>query len=180
VLGDEIGVGEQAVACAFYLDDDSVVEEPVQQRGGNDGVAEHLSPFGEAAVGGEDHGGLLVAGIDELEEEIGAAGRDWQVADFVDDEQAAAAEEADLLDQAALALGTAKRLDQLGQGVRPATRAPAALASNSGSVVLGKCMAVLVESCGRLGNPSLKQIVLIGPVAAFRTPMHLPLVKNLG
>ena len=31
-------------------------------------------PFGEAAVGGEDHGALLVAGIDGLEEQIAATG----------------------------------------------------------------------------------------------------------
>ena len=114
VLGDEVCVGAQAIAGALDLDDDGVMQQPVKQRRGN-GVGEDLTPLGEAAVGGQDHGALLVARVDELEEEIGAAGRDWQVADLVDDEQAAAAQEADLLDQAAFAFGTAERLDQLGQ-----------------------------------------------------------------
>jgi len=32
----------QAVAGALDLHDDGMVEEPVQQRGGDDGIAEHL------------------------------------------------------------------------------------------------------------------------------------------
>ena len=99
MLGHEIGVLAQAIARALDLDDDGVVKQPVEQRGGDDGIAEDLAPFGKAAVGGEDHGALLVAGVDELEEQIAAAGDDRQVADLVDDEQREAAEEADLLAQ---------------------------------------------------------------------------------
>ena len=48
-----------------------MVEKPVQQRGGDDGIAEAL---GETAVGGEDHRALFIAAIDELEEQIATAG----------------------------------------------------------------------------------------------------------
>ena len=102
VLGHEVGVLAQPIARSFDLDDDGVVEQPIEQRGGDDGIAEDLAPFGKAAVGGEDHGALLVAGVDELEEQVAAAGRDRQVADLVDDEQRGAAEIADALAQAAL------------------------------------------------------------------------------
>ena len=54
VLGDEVGVRAQAVAGALDLHDDGVVQEAVEQRGGDDGVAEDLAPLGEAAVGGEE------------------------------------------------------------------------------------------------------------------------------
>ena len=47
-------MGAQAVAGAFDLDDDGVVEEPVEQRGCDDGVAEDFAPFRKAAVGGEE------------------------------------------------------------------------------------------------------------------------------
>ena len=47
-----------------------MVQEPVEQRSGDNGITEHLSPFGEAAVRGEDHGALLVAGVDQLEEQV--------------------------------------------------------------------------------------------------------------
>ena len=66
----------QAIARALDLDHDGMVEQPVEERGGDDGIAEDLAPFGEAAVRGEDHGALFVAGVDELEEEIAAAGND--------------------------------------------------------------------------------------------------------
>lgn len=44
-------------------------------------------PFGEAPIRGEDHGAPLMAGVDELEEQISAAGDDRQVADLVDDQK---------------------------------------------------------------------------------------------
>ena len=81
----------QPVAGAFDLDHGGVVREPVAQRGGHDGVAEHGAPLGEALVRGGDHGALLVAGVDELEEEVGALGVDGDVADLVDDGQGGAA-----------------------------------------------------------------------------------------
>lgn len=54
MLGYEVGMGAQAIAGAFDLDDDGVVEQSVEQRGGDDGVAEHLPPFGEATIGGQE------------------------------------------------------------------------------------------------------------------------------
>ena len=64
-----------------------MVQQAVQESGGNDRIAEHLAPFGEPAVGGEDHSPLFVAGVDELEEEISAAGDDGKISDFVYDQQ---------------------------------------------------------------------------------------------
>ena len=50
VFGNEIGVLAEAVARAFDLDNDGMVEEPVEQRSGDDGIAEHVAPFGKATV----------------------------------------------------------------------------------------------------------------------------------
>ena len=55
------------------------MEQAVEQRGGNDGIAEDFTPFGKAAVGSEDHGALFVAGVDELEEQIAAAWCDGEI-----------------------------------------------------------------------------------------------------
>ena len=52
----------QAIARSFDLDDDGVVQQPIEQRGGDDGIAEHLAPFGEATVRGEDHARLFRSG----------------------------------------------------------------------------------------------------------------------
>ena len=60
-------------------------------------VAKNLTPFGEAAIGGEDHGAALVASVDELEEQIAAARNDGQVADFVHDQEGVSAKEANPL-----------------------------------------------------------------------------------
>ena len=106
----------ETIAGALDADDDGVVEEPVEQRGGDDGVAEHLAPFGKAAVGGEDHGATLVAGVDQLKEQVAAAGDHRQVANLVDDEELRAAEEPDPLPQGALALSLGQRADELGEG----------------------------------------------------------------
>ena len=54
VLRDEIGVAAEAIAGAFDLDHDGVVEEPVEERGCDDRITEHLAPLGEAAVRGEE------------------------------------------------------------------------------------------------------------------------------
>ncbi len=117
MLRNQVGVLPEAVACALDLDDDGVVQEPVEEGGGDDGVAEDLGPLGEAAVRGEDHGALLVAGVDELEEQAGASGGDGEVADLVDDEQRGAGEEAELLDEPPLPLGLGEGRDDLGEGV---------------------------------------------------------------
>ena len=50
VLWHEIGMLTQPVAGSFDLDDDGVVKQPIEQRGGDNGIAEDLAPFGEAAV----------------------------------------------------------------------------------------------------------------------------------
>ena len=79
MFGDELGMLAQPVACPLDLDHDGMLEQPVEQRGGDDGIGEDLAPFREAAVGSQDHGAFFVSGIDELEEQVGAAAGDRQV-----------------------------------------------------------------------------------------------------
>jgi len=50
VLRDQVGVVAQPIACALDLDHDGVVQQTVQQRGGDHRIAEDLAPFGKAAV----------------------------------------------------------------------------------------------------------------------------------
>src|SRR3546814_16806163 len=82
------------------------MEQSIEERGGDDRIAEHLAPFGKAAVGGEDHGAAFIAGVDQLEEQVAVAWDDRQVADLVDDQQGRSAEEADALRQKTTALAT--------------------------------------------------------------------------
>src|SRR5829696_5553964 len=80
VLGHEIGVLPEAIAGPLDLDDDGVVKKPVQEGGCDHGVTKNLAPFCKTAVRGEDHGALLVTGVDELEEQVATARNDRQVA----------------------------------------------------------------------------------------------------
>ena len=92
-----------------------MVKQSVEKGRRDDGIAEDVAPLGEAAVRGEDHRALFVPGVDELEEEIAAAGRDREVADLVDDEQRKAAVVADPLAKGAVAFGLGERDDDVGE-----------------------------------------------------------------
>ena len=132
-------MGAQPVAGAFDLHDDGMVEQTVEECRGDDWVTEDLTPFGKASIAGQDHGALFVAGIDELEEEVGTAVGDREVADLVDDQEGSPAVEADLFDEAPLTFGpgqgAALGFDQFGEGAaidalgrkggRPYTMTPA-------------------------------------------------------
>ena len=97
VLGFDAGEAVDAaaaepVAGAFEGEDVGVVDDAVDHGGGDGLVAEYCSPAGERQVGGQDERGVLVAGGDELEEQVGGVLLERQVSDFVDDDQAVAAE----------------------------------------------------------------------------------------
>ena len=55
-----------AVAVAGDVQDGGVVQEAVQDGGGDGGVFEDLAPGGDAAVGGEDDRAVLVASRDDF------------------------------------------------------------------------------------------------------------------
>ena len=86
----------QAVAFAFERDHGGVVDEPVDQCGGDHRVAEDLAPLLEAAVAGDDDRAALVAAGDEREEQVGRLAFEGEVADLVDDEEVVALEPAQL------------------------------------------------------------------------------------
>lgn len=77
----------QAVALSFDVDGGGVVEQPVEDGAGDDGVAEDVAPGAEALVAGERDGAPFVAAGDELEEEVCALAVDGDVADLVDDQE---------------------------------------------------------------------------------------------
>jgi hypothetical protein len=58
-----------------------MMKEAIEQRGGDDRIAEHLAPFCKATIGGQDPGPALVARVDELEEQVAAPLNDRQVAE---------------------------------------------------------------------------------------------------
>ena len=103
MLGQEVGVLSHAIAGALDLDYHSVVKKAVEQRCGHHGIAKDITPFGEAAVGCQDHGTLFVSGVDELEEQVGRVGFQRQVTELVDDQQFRLRQRQQFLVQAPLA-----------------------------------------------------------------------------
>jgi len=83
VLGHQGGMFSESIAVAVDLDDDGVVKEVVEAGGSDDAIAEYLPPLCEASVTREDNRPFLVAGIDQLEEQLSAAAFERQVAHFV-------------------------------------------------------------------------------------------------
>ena len=75
-----------AVAGAFEDDGLAVVEEAVEDGGGDGGVAvEDAGPLLVGFVGGQDDGAAFVAGADHLEERVGSVlvDGDGETADFI-------------------------------------------------------------------------------------------------
>src|ERR1700749_1962021 len=78
-FGNQVGMLAQPVAGPLDVDDNGVVKQPVEQCGCDHWIAKNLAPFDKAAIGGQDHGAALVAGIDQLEEQIAGTSADAQV-----------------------------------------------------------------------------------------------------
>ena len=85
----------QPVALALERHDVRVVDEAIDEGGGDHRVAEDLAPGFEAAVGGDDDRAAFVAACDEREEEVRGLTFERQVADLVDDDQAVALDPAE-------------------------------------------------------------------------------------
>jgi hypothetical protein len=60
-------VAAHSVAVAGDREDGGVVEEAVEDGGGDGGVFEDVAPVGDAAVGGQDDAAVFVAAADDLE-----------------------------------------------------------------------------------------------------------------
>src|SRR5215471_14335592 len=78
------------VGLAIEPVDLGMMNEAIDEGDDAGSVGEHLVPFDERTVGGDDRARLLVAARDELEEEVGVAVGVGEVADLIDYEEARA------------------------------------------------------------------------------------------
>ena len=65
----------------------TVMEQAVEDRGGEDVVTEDRAPLRDDLVGGDQQTAAFVPAGDELEKEMGAASFKRQIAELVDDQQ---------------------------------------------------------------------------------------------
>ena len=66
-------MGAAPVGVAVEVEDDGAVQEPVEHRGGDGGVAEDLAPGTVGPVRGEHDRGLQIALADDLAPRVRAA-----------------------------------------------------------------------------------------------------------
>jgi hypothetical protein len=67
--------------------DIAVMGQAIEQRGRHLGVAEDAGPFAEGEIGGDDDRSPLVEPTDEMEQELAAGLGEWQIAEFVEDDE---------------------------------------------------------------------------------------------
>ena len=75
----------QTVRLALDVNDSAVMQDAVQDGGGDGDVGKDLVPLGEGLVGGKDGGRLLISPGNQLEEQVCALDVHGEVADLVDD-----------------------------------------------------------------------------------------------
>ena len=106
----------EAVTVAVDLDDNGVMEEPIEECRCDYAIPEDLAPLGKAPVAGQYYGTLFVAGVDELKEQVRATAFQRQIAHLVDDQKGVTGKEPDTLGQRAFPFSLKERGDDLGQG----------------------------------------------------------------
>lgn len=93
----------EAPAGVAGLDDVAVMRQAIEHGGGHFDVTEHLGPIGEGEVGGDQERGVLVKLADEMEQQLPAGLAEWEIAEFVDDDEIVAQQ---LLGQASALAGS--------------------------------------------------------------------------
>jgi len=81
------------------------MQQPVEDRGGDDGVSEHAAPLADRAIAGDQHAAALVAARHQLEEQMRRIGLERQVAELIHDQQLGLGEMPQALLDPALGLG---------------------------------------------------------------------------
>ena len=83
----------ETVRFAFDVDHGAVMQDTVQDGGGNGDVGKDLVPLGKSLIGSEDGGGLLIAPGNQLEEQICTLNVHREIADFVDNQHPVSGED---------------------------------------------------------------------------------------
>jgi hypothetical protein len=115
----------EAPGLVAGLDDLAVMGQAIEECGGHLGVAEDARPFAEGEIGGDEDRGALVEAADQMEQQLPAGLGEGQIAQFVEDDEVEADE---IIGQPSLPAGARlafQPVDQVDDGVEPATRAAA-------------------------------------------------------
>ena len=103
----------KAIGLALDVDRRAVMQDTVQDRGGNGYIGKDLIPLGKGLVGSKDCRGLLIAPGDELEEQVRALNVHGKIADLIDDGHPVLGQHLELIRQAVLKMSLFQLLNQL-------------------------------------------------------------------
>ena len=95
----------QAVRLALDVDNGAVMQDAVQDGGGDGDVGKDLVPLREGFVGGKDGRCFFIPSGNKLEEQVCALDVHGEVADLVDDEHPVLGENLELVRQTVLKVG---------------------------------------------------------------------------
>src|SRR5687767_2654922 len=90
------------------------MQQAIEDGGGQHVVAKDGAPLRHDLIGRDQHAAALVAACDQLEEEMGAASLERQVAELVDDQQLGLAEKHQAVRQLPVGLGPCEGGEQCG------------------------------------------------------------------
>ena len=103
----------EPVRLTFDVDHSAVMQDTVQDGGGNGDVSKNLVPLGEGLIGSEDGGGLLIPPGNQLEEQIRALDVHREISNFIDDKHLVPGEDFQPVRQAVLKMGLFELLNEL-------------------------------------------------------------------
>ena len=76
----------EAVRLALDVNNGAVMQDTIQDGGGNSDVCKDLIPLGKGLIGSEDGGGLLIPSGNQLEEKICALNVHREIADLINNQ----------------------------------------------------------------------------------------------
>ena len=92
----------EPIGLALDVNHSTVMQDTIQDGGGNRDIGKDPIPLGEGLVGGKDGGRFLIPSGNELEEQVCALDIHRKIADFVNDEHPVLGQNLELIRQAVL------------------------------------------------------------------------------
>ena len=103
----------EAVRLALDINDGAVMQNAIEDSGGNGDVGKDLVPLREGLIGSEDGGGLLITPGNQLEEQIRALDVHREIPDLINNQHPVPGEDFKPVRQAVLKMGFFGLLNEL-------------------------------------------------------------------
>jgi len=157
----------QTITLAFDIDRDGMVEEPVENRRGDNRITKHVAPGAEALITGEQNRALLIAPGDELEEQIGALPINGDIPDLINDQELGLGQHLEAVLQPVFGERFAERREEAHGG-----RKQDAVALLTGRDAQGHGEMRLADA-GRTEEQRILTLLQIAPGAEFADQFHI-------